>query len=113
MFYTGIDYYMSFSHLTTMDNKGEIIGQRLKVLGLEYLEPGKNYLIVSDYPGSYAGFALMNVLPGALILVHSFLSRVPLVGFLLKSTGATFVQQKRFGIILSRMDIRQGMLMRQ
>lgn len=74
-----------------------IIGQRLKVLGLENIEPGKNYLIVSNYPGSYAGFALMNVFPEASILVHSFLSKVPLVGFLLKSTGAIFVQQKRFG----------------
>lgn len=74
-----------------------IIGQRLKVLGLENIEPGKNYLIVSNYPGSYAGFALMNVFPKAKMVVHSFLSRVPIVGFLLKSTGATFVQRKRFG----------------
>jgi len=73
-----------------------IIGQRLKVFGLENLEPGKNYLIVSNYPGSYAGFALMNVFPEASILVHSFLSKVPIVGFLLRATGATFVQQKRF-----------------
>ena len=74
-----------------------IIGQRLKVLGLENLEPGKNYVIVSNYPGSYAGFALMNVFPEASMLVHSFLSKVLIVGFLLKSTGATFVQQRRFG----------------
>lgn len=74
-----------------------IIGQRLKVLGLDNLEQGKNYLIVSNYPGSYAGFALMNVFPEASMLVHSFLSRVPIVGFLLESTGATFVQRKRYG----------------
>jgi len=74
-----------------------IIGQRLKVLGLDNLEQVKNYLVVSNYPGSYAGFALMNVFPQASILVHSFLSRVPLVGLLLESTGATFVQRKRFG----------------
>jgi len=74
-----------------------IIGQRLKVLGLENIKPGKRYLIVANYPGSYAGFALMNVFPEASILVHSFLSRVPVVGFLLKSTRAVFVQQKRFG----------------
>lgn len=74
-----------------------IVGQRLKVLGLENLKPGKNYLIVSNYPGSYAGFALMNVFPEASILVHAFLSKVPIVGFLLRATGATFVQQKRFG----------------
>ena len=35
-----------------------IIGKRLKVLGLDDIEPGKSYLIVSNYPGSYAGFAL-------------------------------------------------------
>jgi 1-acyl-sn-glycerol-3-phosphate acyltransferase len=74
-----------------------IIGQRLKVSGLENLEPGKNYVIVSNYPGSYAGFALMNIFPEASILVHSFLSKVPIVGLLLRGTGATFVQQKRFG----------------
>jgi 1-acyl-sn-glycerol-3-phosphate acyltransferase len=74
-----------------------IIGQRLKVIGLENLEPTKSYVIVSNYPGSYAGFALMNVFPNASILVHSFLSKVPIVGFLLKSTGAMFVQRKRFG----------------
>jgi 1-acyl-sn-glycerol-3-phosphate acyltransferase len=74
-----------------------IIGQRLTVIGLEKLEPGRNYLIVANYPGSYAGFALMNIFPEALILVHSFLSKVPMVGFLLKSMGAIFVQQKRFG----------------
>ena len=73
-----------------------IIGKRLKVLGWENIDPEKNYLIVSNYPGSYAGFALMNVFPDASILVHSFLSRVPIVGFLLKSTGAIFVQQKKF-----------------
>ena len=73
-----------------------IIGKRPKVLGLENVNPEKNYVIVSNYPGSYAGFALMNVFPDASILVHSFLSRVPLVGFLLKSTGAAFVQQKKF-----------------
>jgi 1-acyl-sn-glycerol-3-phosphate acyltransferase len=73
-----------------------IIGQRLKVSGLENLEPGKNYVIVSNYPGSYAGFALMNIFPEASILVHAFLSRVPIVGLLLRATGATFVQQKRF-----------------
>jgi len=67
------------------------------VIGLDNIESGKSYLVVSNYPGSYAGFALMNVFPDASILVHSFLSRVPIVGFLLKSTGATFVQQKKFG----------------
>ena len=28
MLYTGIDYHRSFSYLTTMDEKGEIIGQK-------------------------------------------------------------------------------------
>ncbi len=73
-----------------------IIGERLRVVGIENVEPRKNYVIISNYPGSYAGFALMNVFPDASIIVHSFLSKVPLVGFLLRSTGATFVQQKKF-----------------
>ena len=74
-----------------------IIGQRLKVIGLDNLEKDKSYVIVSNYPGSYAGFALMYMFPNASIFVHSFLSRVPMVGFLLKSIGAIFVQQKKFG----------------
>ena len=74
-----------------------VISKHLKVVGLENIELDKNYLIVSNYPGSYAGFALMHLFPDASILVHSFLSRVPVIGYLLKSTGATFVQQKRFG----------------
>ena len=82
----------------------KIIGQHLKVVGLDHIKKGKSYLIVSNYPGSYAGFALMYVFPGASILVHSFLSRVPIVGFLLKSTGAIFVQQRRFGKTKSALD---------
>ena len=47
-----------------------IIGRRLKVIGLDNLEKDKSYVIVSNYPGSYTGFALMNLFPDALILVH-------------------------------------------
>jgi len=83
-----------------------IIGKRLKVIGLENINPENNYLIVSNYPGSYAGFALMNVFPDASILVHSFLSQVPIVGFLLESTGAIFVQHKRFGRTKQAIDQR-------
>lgn len=74
-----------------------IIGQRLEIAGIDQVAPKQNYLIVSNYPGSYAGFALMNVFPEASILVHSFLSRVPLVVILLRSTGAAFVQWKTYG----------------
>lgn len=74
-----------------------IISQRLNVHGIDNIESGKGYLIVSNYPGSYGGFALMNVFPRASMVVHSFLSKVPIVGFLLDSTGATFVQKKRYG----------------
>lgn len=86
----------------------KVIGKRLKVYGLDNLEKGKGYVIVSNYPGSYAGFALMNVFPEASILVHSFLSRVPMVGFLLKSTGATFVQHKKFGRTRHEIDDMLG-----
>jgi 1-acyl-sn-glycerol-3-phosphate acyltransferase len=74
-----------------------IIGQRLKVIGLDNFDEDKQYVIVSNYPGSYSGFALMNLFPDTSVLVHSFFSRVPIVGFLLKSIGAIFVQQKKFG----------------
>jgi 1-acyl-sn-glycerol-3-phosphate acyltransferase len=49
-----------------------IIGKRFKVIGLENIDPEKNYIIISNYPGSYAGFALMNVFPNSSILVHSY-----------------------------------------
>lgn len=81
-----------------------IIGQRLEVHGMDNIESGKDYLIVSNYPGSYAGFALMNVFPRASMVVHSFLSKVPIVGFLLNSTGATFVQRKRYGRTKQKVD---------
>lgn len=74
-----------------------IIGRRIKVIGFDNLEKDKSYVIVSNYPGSYSGFALMNLFPDASVLVHSFLSRVPVVGFFLRSMGAVFVQQKKFG----------------
>jgi 1-acyl-sn-glycerol-3-phosphate acyltransferase len=74
-----------------------IIGKRLNVTGVENINAAKKYVIVSNYPGSYAGFALMNCFPGASIMVHSFFIRVPIVGFLLKATGAVFVQQKTYG----------------
>ena len=68
----------------------------MKVTGLEKLSLEKNYIIVSNYPGSYAGFALMHVFPETLMLVHAFLSKVPIIGYLLKSTGGVFVQRKQF-----------------
>jgi len=82
----------------------KIIGKRVKVVGLENIDFKKNYVIISNYPGSYAGFALMNLFPNASILVHSFLSRVPIVGFLLKSMGATFVQNRKFGMTKIALD---------
>jgi 1-acyl-sn-glycerol-3-phosphate acyltransferase len=81
-----------------------IIGQHPKLTGLDNINPEKNYLIVSNYPGSYAGFILMNIFPDAIMLVHSFLARAPVVGFLLKSTGAVFVQQKRYGATKRTID---------
>jgi 1-acyl-sn-glycerol-3-phosphate acyltransferase len=81
-----------------------IIGQKPKVLGAEQVLPNKNYLIVSNYPGSYAGFALMNTFPDAAIVVHSFFVHVPLVGWLLKSCGAIFVHQKRVWLAKRAID---------
>jgi 1-acyl-sn-glycerol-3-phosphate acyltransferase len=39
----------------------------------------------------------MTLFPEATILVHYLLARVPVVGFLLKSSGAVFVQRRTFG----------------
>lgn len=81
-----------------------IIGQKPKIIGWENIIPSRKYLIVSNYPGSYAGFALMNTFPDAAMVVHSFFMRVPPVGWLLKSCGAIFVHQKRVWLAKRAID---------
>ncbi len=72
-----------------------IVGARLHVSGRENIAAGKSYLIVANYPGSYAGFALMHAFPEARPIVHGFMAWVPLLGLLLRRDGAVFVSARR------------------
>lgn len=72
----------------------KIVGKKLDIRGLEYIKNEKNYLIVANYPSFYTGFVLMKVFPKALIVVHAFMARIPVMGDFLKRVGTTFVDSK-------------------
>lgn len=72
-----------------------VVGKKLKVSGLENVRQGEQYLIVSNYPSFYAGFALIHTFPEASVVAHTFISRIPFLGPLLKRIGAIFVDPKR------------------
>ncbi len=74
-----------------------IVGKELKVSGLENLERDRGYLIVSNYPSFYAGFALMGAFPRASVVAHAFMKRIPLLAQVLRRVGAIFVQPGRAG----------------
>jgi len=72
----------------------KIVRKQLDIRGLDNIEEEKDYLIVSNYPSFYTGFILMKVFPKALIVVHAFISRIPVLGRFMKRIGATFVDSK-------------------
>lgn len=72
----------------------KIIRKSVSVSGLRHYEKGKDYLIVANYPSFYTGFLLMKLFPKALIVVHAFMSKMPVLGNLLKQVGAIFVDSK-------------------
>ncbi len=72
----------------------KIVRKQLVIRGLENVEDEKNYLIVANYPSFYTGFVLMKVFPKALIVVHAFMARIPVMGHFLKRVGTTFVDSK-------------------
>jgi 1-acyl-sn-glycerol-3-phosphate acyltransferase len=74
-----------------------IVGKELNIVGRENVSPDGAYVIISNYPSFYAGFALMGVFPTARIVAHAFTSRVPLLGQALRRVGAVFVQPGRGG----------------
>lgn len=69
-----------------------VVGKRVKVSGQENVEPGRRYVIVSNYPSGYAGFAMIGQFPHASIMAHSFLKKIPLLGQALHRIGAVFVK---------------------
>ena len=69
-----------------------IVGKRLKVSGYSNFKPDRQYVIVSNYPSGYAGFALIGTFPHASLVAHAFLKRIPLLGQALSRIGTVFVQ---------------------
>ncbi|HUT65727.1 MAG TPA: lysophospholipid acyltransferase family protein [Spirochaetota bacterium] len=72
-----------------------IVGKDLEVHGEENIEKVKGYLIVANYPSFYAGFVMVSLFPMSSIVAHSFTSRIPILGHILKRSGAIFVNPKR------------------
>jgi 1-acyl-sn-glycerol-3-phosphate acyltransferase len=74
-----------------------MVGKELKISGHDNVEPDHAYVIISNYPGFYAGFALMGVFPHASVVALAFLRRIPLIGPVLRRMGTIFVQPGRAG----------------
>jgi 1-acyl-sn-glycerol-3-phosphate acyltransferase len=71
-----------------------IIGKNVRVIGLENVATKRKYLVVSNYPSAYVTFAMMKFLPGVTFVADDFILKIPLLGLILKHTGAIFVDQK-------------------
>jgi 1-acyl-sn-glycerol-3-phosphate acyltransferase len=71
-----------------------IVGQKSRVSGLQHLDPQARYLIVSNYPSGYALFALIMLFPNASFVAHEFISRIPLLGQVMRQSGTIFVNGK-------------------
>jgi len=82
-----------------------IIGKRVVVSGLDNVEQGKGYLIVANYPSFYTGFILMKLFPEASIVVHAFISRVPVWSYFMKQLGAIFADPKGKGFRRTKLTI--------
>jgi 1-acyl-sn-glycerol-3-phosphate acyltransferase len=72
-----------------------VIGGKVSLTNRCNLEPGRPYLIISNYPGTYTIFALMQAFPQAAAVAQAFLSRIPVLGRLLAMLGTVFVDPKR------------------
>jgi 1-acyl-sn-glycerol-3-phosphate acyltransferase len=72
-----------------------VVGKRITVRSLENVEEGRSYVVVSNYPSFYAGFALMSVFPEASIVAKAFISRIPILGHFMKRIGTIFVDPGR------------------
>ena len=72
-----------------------IVGKDITVSGMGNFKHGKRYIIVANYPSFYAGFALMKLFPNVSVVVHGFVSKVPLFGKFLERIGTIFVDPKK------------------
>jgi 1-acyl-sn-glycerol-3-phosphate acyltransferase len=73
-----------------------IVNKRVTVLGLDNVEEGKHYLIVANYPSFHTGFMLMMLFPEASIIAHAFMSKVPILGNMLKRNGIIYAHRTGF-----------------
>jgi len=85
-----------------------IVGKHLKVSGFGNVEPDHAYVIISNYPSFYAGFALIGIFPQASVVAHAFVKRVPLLGQVLRRMGAIFVRPGRAGEGMRALDLGLG-----
>jgi 1-acyl-sn-glycerol-3-phosphate acyltransferase len=69
-----------------------IVGKRLKVSGRGNIEPGRRYVIASNYPSGYAGFALIGEFPQASLVAHASLRTMPILRQALQIIGVVFVR---------------------
>lgn len=74
-----------------------IVGKEMKISGYDNLDPKHAYVIIANYPGFYAGFALIGAFPRASVVAHAFVKRVPLLGQILGRLGTIFVQPGKSG----------------
>jgi len=71
-----------------------ILHKKLAISGFDNVNVGKRYLIVANYPSGYAGFVLMMLFPEASIIVHAFISKVPMLSKMLSRNGFIYAYQR-------------------
>lgn len=72
----------------------DVIGKKIRVVGIERIRDDKKYLVVCNYASGYVTFALMKFFPSITFVADDFLARLPFIAFFLKHIGAIFVDQK-------------------
>jgi 1-acyl-sn-glycerol-3-phosphate acyltransferase len=82
-----------------------IVGKEMKVTGYGNVNPDQAYVIIANYPGFYAGFALIAAFPRASVVAHAFVKKVPLLGQLLSRVGTILVQPGRSGRGINAIDL--------
>jgi 1-acyl-sn-glycerol-3-phosphate acyltransferase len=85
-----------------------IVGKRLRVSGQDNIDSAQGYVIVSNYPSGYAGFALLGQFPRASLVAHAFLRSIPLLSQALRRVGAIFVQPGRAALGRRSIDFYLG-----
>ncbi len=70
----------------------KILNKNVTVSGLDNIENGTHYLIVTNYPSGYAGFVMMMLFPEASIVVHAFMSKIPVISNLLQRCGFIYAR---------------------